>query len=59
MNLVRLVIEGEKVVGEERLLRDLKPTPERIRDIDQGPDGALYLLTDSPKARVLKLVPRK
>jgi glucose/arabinose dehydrogenase len=59
MNLVRLVVDGEKVVGEERLLRDMKPTPERIRDVDQGPDGALYLLTDSPKARVLKLVPRK
>lgn len=59
MNLVRLVVEGEKVVGEERLLRDLKPTPERIRDVDQGPDGALYLLTDSPKGRVLKVVPRK
>ncbi|MGH9309908.1 MAG: PQQ-dependent sugar dehydrogenase [Vicinamibacterales bacterium] len=59
MNLVRLVVEGEKVVGEERLLRDMKPTPERIRDVDQGPDGALYLLTDSPKGRVLKLVPRK
>jgi glucose/arabinose dehydrogenase len=58
-NLVRLVIDGEKVVGEERLLRDLKPTPERIRDVDQGPDGALYLLTDSPKGRVLKLAPAK
>jgi glucose/arabinose dehydrogenase len=58
-NLVRLVIDGEKVLGEERLLRDLKPTPERIRDVDQGPDGALYLLTDSPKGRVLKLAPAK
>jgi glucose/arabinose dehydrogenase len=56
---VRLVIDGEKVLGEERLLRDLKPTPERIRDVDQGPDGALYLLTDSPKGRVLKLAPAK
>ena len=46
-NLVRLTLEGEKVVGEERLLNDLQPKPERIRDVRQGPDGALYLLTDS------------
>jgi glucose/arabinose dehydrogenase len=57
-NLVRLTIKGEKVVDEERLLTDLKPTRERIRDVNQGPDGALYLLTDSPKGRVLKLVPK-
>ena len=55
-NLVRLDVDGEKVVGEERLLRDLK---ERLRDVRQGPDGALYLLTDSPTGRLLKLVPRK
>jgi glucose/arabinose dehydrogenase len=42
------------VVGEERLLTDLR---ERIRDVRQGPEGALYLLTDSPEARVLRLVP--
>jgi glucose/arabinose dehydrogenase len=59
MNLVRLVVDGEKVTGEERLLKDLKPVPERFRDVDQGPDGALYLLTDNPKGRLLKLVPRK
>jgi glucose/arabinose dehydrogenase len=55
-NLVRLDVKGDQVVGEERLLRDLK---ERIRDVRQGPDGALYLLTDSPTGRLLKLVPRK
>jgi glucose/arabinose dehydrogenase len=55
-NLVRLTVKGEKVVGEERLLADLK---ERIRDVVQGSDGALYLLTDNPKGRVLKLVPAK
>ena len=32
---------------------------ERIRDVTQGPDGALYLLTDNPKGRVLKVVPKK
>ncbi|MBI2828592.1 MAG: PQQ-dependent sugar dehydrogenase [Acidobacteria bacterium] len=55
-HLVRLTIDGEKVTGEERLLRELG---ERIREVKQGPDGALYLLTDNPKGRVLKLVPRK
>jgi glucose/arabinose dehydrogenase len=54
--LVRLTLDGEKVTGEERLLRDVG---ERIRDVRQGPEGALYLLTDNPKGRVLKLVPKK
>jgi glucose/arabinose dehydrogenase len=54
-NLVRLTTKGERVVDEERLLADLK---ERIRDVVQGPDGALYLLTDNPKGRVLKVVPK-
>jgi glucose/arabinose dehydrogenase len=57
-NLVRLVLEGERVVGEERLLTDLQPARERIRDVTQGPDGALYLLTDNAEGRVLKLAPR-
>jgi glucose/arabinose dehydrogenase len=55
-NLVRLDVQGDKVVGEERLLKDLK---ERLRDVRQGPDGAIYLLTDSPTGRLLKLVPGK
>jgi glucose/arabinose dehydrogenase len=61
-NLVRLVIDGDRVVGEERLLADLQPAPERIRDVRQGPDGAIYLLTNpqkGPGGRMLKLVPRK
>jgi aldose sugar dehydrogenase len=58
-NLVRLDIKGERVVGEERLLRDLQPKPERIRDVVQGPEGAVYVLTDNPQGRVLKLVPKK
>lgn len=55
--LVRLQMEGDKVVGEERLLTDLQPKRERIRDVRQGPDGALYLLTDDAQGRLLKLVP--
>jgi glucose/arabinose dehydrogenase len=58
-NLVRLSVKGEQVVGEERLLQDLQPARERIRDVRQGPDGALYLLTDSAKGRILKLVPKQ
>jgi glucose/arabinose dehydrogenase len=57
-SLVRLVIEGERVVGEERLLTDLQPARARIRDVTQGPDGALYLLTDNAEGRLLKLVPK-
>jgi glucose/arabinose dehydrogenase len=53
--LVRLVLDGEKVVGEERLLTDQN---ERIRDVIVGPDGALYLATDNEKGRVLKVSPR-
>jgi aldose sugar dehydrogenase len=52
--LHRLVLDGERVVGEEVLLRDLG---ERIRDVRSGPDGALWLLTDNPAGRVLRLVP--
>ena len=57
-NLVRLTLNGERVTGEERLLTDLQPQRERIRDVRQGPEGALYVVTDSPKGRVLKLVPK-
>jgi glucose/arabinose dehydrogenase len=54
--LHRLVLDGEKIVGEERLLGDLG---ERIRDVRSGPDGAIWLLTDSPEGRVLRVVPAK
>jgi len=57
-NLVRLSVKGDRVVGEERLLQDLQPARERLRDVRQGPDGAIYLLTDSAKGRILKLVPK-
>ena len=54
-DLVRLTIDGERVTGEERLMRDVS---ERIRDVVQGPDGALYLRTDTSRGRILKLVPK-
>jgi glucose/arabinose dehydrogenase len=53
--LHRLVLDGEKVVGEEALLTDLR---ERIRDVRMGPDGMLWLLTDSSDGRVLRVVPK-
>ena len=52
--LVRLDVEDGKVVGEERLIEDLD---QRIRDVRQGPDGNLYLLTDEDDGVVLKLAP--
>jgi glucose/arabinose dehydrogenase len=58
-DLVRLTLDGDTIVGEERLLTDLRPGRERIRDVRQGPDGALYLLTDSSAGRLLKLVPTR
>jgi glucose/arabinose dehydrogenase len=50
--LVRLTLDGRRVVGEERLLLDLA---ERIRDVRQGPDGWIYLLTDGSDGRLLRL----
>jgi glucose/arabinose dehydrogenase len=58
-DLVRLTLDGEKITGEERLLKDLQPKPEAIRDVRTGPDGALYILTDGSAGRLLKLVPKK
>ena len=58
-DLVRLELKGDTVVAEERLLKDLQPKPEAIRDVRQGPDGALYLLTDGSNGRLLKLIRKK
>jgi glucose/arabinose dehydrogenase len=52
--LVRLELDGEKVGKEERLLTDFG---ERIRDVRQGPDGAVWLLTDASNGRLLRIVP--
>ena len=57
-HVARLTVDGDRIIGEERLLTDLQPERERIRDIRQGPDEALYILTDSANGRVLKLVPK-
>ncbi len=52
--LVRLEIAGGRAVAEERMLEDLE---ERIRDVRQGPDGLVYLLTDHPDGMLLRLEP--
>lgn len=52
--LVRLEVNGTEVVHEERLLEDFG---ERIRDVRQGPDGHLYLLTDASNGALLRLDP--
>jgi aldose sugar dehydrogenase len=52
--LVRLVLKNDRVVGEERLLAD---RGERIREVVQGPQGALYLLTDGSDGKLLELTP--
>ena len=54
--LVRLELEGNKVVTEERFLD--KAIGERIRDVVQGPDEYLYLLTDSDNGKVIRLTPK-
>jgi aldose sugar dehydrogenase len=52
--LVRLAVKGDRVTGEERLLTSLDA---RIREVVQGPEGAVYLLTDDSDGKLLKLVP--
>jgi len=54
MLVSRLTLDGAKVVKEERMLEGLQ---ERIRFVAQGPDGALYLLTDSERGRILRVAP--
>lgn len=52
--LVRLELQDGRVVKEERYLGDLR---ERFRDVQQGPDGLVYAVTDSPNGRVLRIRP--
>jgi glucose/arabinose dehydrogenase len=54
--LVRLVLNGERVIAEQRLLADLNA---RIRGVNEGPDGALYVLTDGNGGKILRLVPKR
>ena len=51
--LSRLELKGNKILKEERLLQSMR---ERIRDVRQGPDGAVYLLTDNASGQILRIV---
>ncbi|MCW8156800.1 PQQ-dependent sugar dehydrogenase [Stutzerimonas stutzeri] len=51
-SLIRLQLDGDRVVGEERLLKELGA---RIRDVRVGPDGYLYLLTDAGDGKLLQV----
>jgi len=54
--LVRLVLDGSRVIAEERLLTDLNA---RIRGVSEGPDGDLYVMTDGQAGKIVKLSPKK
>jgi len=53
--VARLEMDGNHVVREERLLEGV--VKERVRDVEQGPDGLIYLLTDEAKGRLLRIEP--
>lgn len=54
--VARLELRDNRVVHEERMLTALK---QRIRDVREGPDGLLYVLTDSPKGALLSVAPER
>jgi glucose/arabinose dehydrogenase len=54
--LVRLRLENDRVTGEEHLLAD---RGQRVRDVRQGPDGALYVVTGEENGELWKLAPRR
>jgi glucose/arabinose dehydrogenase len=52
---VRLALQNGRVTGEEHLLTE---RGQRVRDVRQGPDGALYLVTDDLNGELWKILPR-
>jgi glucose/arabinose dehydrogenase len=54
--LVRLTFDNDRVTGEEHLLVD---RDQRVRDVRQGPDGALYVVTDEAKGELWRIAPRR
>ncbi|MFG7351503.1 PQQ-dependent sugar dehydrogenase [Shewanella oncorhynchi] len=54
--LVRLVLDGDKIIKEERLLKT--ELGQRLRSVVQGPDGLIYLVTDEAKSKIYQLSPQ-
>jgi glucose/arabinose dehydrogenase len=54
--LVRLELNGEQIRTEEVFLQQLR---ERIRDVREGPAGALWLVTDNSRGRILRVTPAR
>lgn len=54
-HVARLVLNGNKVIGEERLLLDQH---QRMRDVKEGPDGALWVITDEAEGRLIRIAPK-
>ncbi len=54
--LVRLELNGEKVVHEERMLTGIR---QRLRHVRQGPDGFVYMITDESDGAILRLEPAR
>ena len=52
-HLLRLRLRGSRVVAQEKLLKGVA----RVRDVEMGPDGALYVLFDHASGRLVRLVP--
>lgn len=55
-SLVRLVVEGDKVIKEERMLA--KEIGQRLRHVVQGPDGLVYLITDESNGKIFQVSPQ-
>lgn len=55
-NLIRLSLQGDQIVAEERLLNQVE---QRVRDVRVGPDDNLYVLTDEEDGKLLRIQPPK
>lgn len=53
--LIRLELDGDRIIREERLLTDRH---ERIRDVREAPDGTIWVLVDDDKGKLLRIQPR-
>jgi glucose/arabinose dehydrogenase len=56
LQLVRLEMDGDRVIAEEKLLRD---RCKRVRDVRQGPDGLIYVITDDENGEILRIGPER